>query len=229
MSSCIEFRQFSIALPGVHDEHSPLLTLYGFPPLHDWSGDGRLYAVFVESGDSNCFDLRRRVARRWTLGYLGSAFQVMRDVIHVAGDSVHGGMVCLQTRARWTRPENYIAHYRKVLQAAMPFEALQQQGLIGPTLSFGFSASHLERVRAHTHTVVARPRCAVSEGGWATIAARPLATPDGVADFHWLSAVLRVPGQHALPPSLFRADDAIESLYQRAQSHAHTAHAGTGT
>lgn len=228
MSSCIEFRQFSIALPGVHDERSPQLSLYGFPPLHDWNGDGRLHVVFVEAGDSNCFDLGRRVARRWHLGYLGTAFQVLRDVTHVAADSVHGGGVCLHTRARWTRPENYIAHYRKVLQAAMPFEALAQQACPGPSLSYGFAPAHLERARSHPHTNAARQRCAVSQGEWVTFSAQPLATSEGIADMHWLAGMLRQRDQVRLVPVLTRADSLIENLYERTQTYHHLAHAAAG-
>lgn len=228
MSSCIEFRQFSVALPGVHDERAPQLSLYGFPPLDDWNGDGRLHLVFVEAGDSNCFDFRHRVARRWHLGYLGSAFQVLRDVTLVAADSVHGGGVCLHTRARWTRPETYIAHYRKVLQAALPFEALAQQACPGPALTYGFAAAHLERARAHHYTDTARARCDVSQGNWVTFAARPLATPEGIADMHWLSAILRQRGQSRLVPTLTRADDLIETLYQRAQAYATTSQIAIG-
>lgn len=228
MSSCIEFRQFSIALPGVHDDRSPQLTLYGFPPLHDWNGDGRLHVVFVEAGDSNCFDMGRRVARRWHLGYLGSAFQVLRDVTHVAGDSVHSGGVCLTTRSRWTRPENYIAHYRKVLQSAMPFEAMAQQACPGPSLTYGFASTHLERARNHPHTAEASSRCAVSQGNWVTFPASPLATPEGIADLHWLASLLRQPGQVRLVPVLSRADDLIETLFHRFQSYNLAAHAATG-
>lgn len=228
MSSCIEFRQFSVALPGVHDERSPLLSLYGFPPLHDWNGDGRLHVVFVEAGDSNCFDMGRRVARRWHLGYLGSAFQVLRDVTHVAGDSVHSGGVCLHTRARWTRPENYIAHYRKVLQAAVPYEAIRLAGWTGPSLAYGFAAAHLERARTHPHTEAARPRCETSQGDWATFQAQPLATPEGVADLHWLAAMLRQRGETRLVPTLRRDDSLVESLFERSQAFHRTAKTATG-
>lgn len=114
-----------------------------------------LILVLAELGDNNTLTDEGKVARSWRL--LVSNTEPMRDIISHAGDAESG---YLRLNGRHTQAEGYIRTYRKLIEEAIPSEALLA-GQIQPGLKIilhGLSQSTKEydageRYRMHPHTL----------------------------------------------------------------------------
>lgn len=86
-----------------------------------------VYLAMAEGGDNNLIDNdTNRIAREWYPIALGDALDVMTHIIKGSRDCEWG---CLRfANQRSTKPENYIRHWRKLLDSALSFEKAQQQG-----------------------------------------------------------------------------------------------------
>lgn len=127
MSSFLEFRQIAYKLPfdAPTAKWTEAAERYGIPNkgISGW-GERTVYFVFVEGGDNNVIDENNRVARSWHVSAAGTWHDAFRHICHIAANYVHGGMVCFRSRAHWTKPENYIAKYREVMNSAQGMEEL---------------------------------------------------------------------------------------------------------
>jgi len=210
MSSVIEFRHLAISLPISRALAAIRSIIPEAPGFYDFGADGQLYFTFAEAGCSNVFDtgVSNRIARRWHLAAVGSPYMVLRTASRTAADDVLGGCVCLRTRARWTRPEAYIAAYRTAMERALPFDAL---AAAEPTLSLELNLpasidyqqpwSAREDYRQHLRR--AGRLTGSDQGG--TFHAAPFGCDDGVADLTWLSTL----GMDSFPPAWMVNDRAV--------------------
>jgi hypothetical protein len=88
-----------------------------------------IYFGFAEYGDSNLIEYgSNRIARSWSLAYLDRDYQFMKRVVSGAAECEGGMLRC--SHARYTKPESYIANWRKAMSEAAPLsEYLRFAGL----------------------------------------------------------------------------------------------------
>ena len=86
-----------------------------------------VYLAMAEGGDNNLIDDEtHRIAREWYPIALGDALDVMTRIIKGSCDCEWG---CLRfANQRSTKPENYIRHWRTLLDSALSVEQAQLQG-----------------------------------------------------------------------------------------------------
>lgn len=180
MSSEIEFDRFVTVIKApTGDERKE-------HPLHGWPRgfDVNLYLAFAQVGASNVFDFDDRIAKGWFFAYGGTAYQLIRQVATVAADSVCGGMVCLRSRQNNTKPEAYIAMYRKAMEGATPF-ARVASAWRDDTLTVRIEEAALVKAADHPWTSSIRSR--IEADGTFTTAL--LGTADGYRDMAYLASI----------------------------------------
>lgn len=184
MSSELEFDRFVLAIrapTGNEPENHPL---HGWPAFDGWGHDGNLYLAFAHVGCSNVFDYQNRIAKDWHFAYGGSAYQLIRQVATVAADAVLSGSVCLRSRANWTKPETYIAAYRKAMEDATPFERVASSWR-NDTLKLRIDEEAMARAADHPRTAEVRGRIAAD----GTFTTAKLGSPDGYRDMAYLASI----------------------------------------
>jgi hypothetical protein len=183
MSATLEFRHLALVLPLAQGLAAARNAVPSLPDFDPWHADNRLHLVFTEAGCSNVFDARNRVARDWQLAAVGTAPNVLSAAARVAADEVVGGGVCLRTRQHWTRPEAYIAAYRRALETALPYTALPASLQLEVNLTD--HDQFLERWAGHARYREHLEACGALRGR--TLVCRPTHTTDGLADLFWLA------------------------------------------
>lgn len=184
MSSELDFDRFVIAIKAPTGDEPETNPLHGWPPFGGWGHDGQLYLAFAQVGCSNVFDYNNRVAMDWHFAYGGSVYQLIRQVATVAAEAVCGGGVCLRTRRNWTRPEAYIAAYRKAMEEATPFERVASSWR-DDTLKVRIDEKALEAAAEHPWTAEVRARIAAD----GTFTTAELGTSTGYRDMAYLASI----------------------------------------
>ncbi len=109
-----------------------------------------VYLAMAEGGDNNLIDdATNRIVREWYPVALGDALDVMTRIIKGARDCEWG---CLRfANQRVTKPENYIRHWRHLLDTALSVEQAQLQGYsYSPSIEVVLCHSQLwKRMDAH--------------------------------------------------------------------------------
>lgn len=85
------------------------------------------YFVFVEAGSNNTIDMDNKISRHWHLFACGTKYNCMHRIIAAARD-VHSG--CVRFRNGATLPENYIRHYRHLIDNAVDLAAIRRPGIL---------------------------------------------------------------------------------------------------
>lgn len=227
MSSFLEFRHLALAIPAALALDAVRLGLPDAPGFDAWESDSDRYLVFTEGGDNNVIDHSRsrrgRVSRRWYLMATGTHDEVMQNVTRSAADHVIDGNVCLQTRTRWTLPENYIRAYRDALAHAVSWKDACDVAphlrlrVDLPSEEAGFARPWPARA-AYTEALRATGRLQVNGVSRAAVTAA-LASHAGLADLAWLSTWGNA---NRAPAQLHRDHDtnhAIDRLAEFAKRH----------
>lgn len=83
-------------------------------PVHTSLTPATRYLIAIEGGDNNVYnnDTNKR-SRRWEVCLLGSATQVLKQAVYLAG-ACEGG--CLKPRGQWCTPEAYIRRIRCLIE-----------------------------------------------------------------------------------------------------------------
>lgn len=120
MSQEIEFRHMAWRLPQAGID--AIKRRFPDLPWH-WEYDlqNPHYLVWCEHGSSNTIDEEGKVSRSWNIMAAGTLRACLEVVLNYASD-VHRG--CTRFRNGATKPESYIAHYRKLLEAAPSIDEL---------------------------------------------------------------------------------------------------------
>lgn len=128
MSTSLEFRHLAIKIPRPPSVPGPFLG-----PCAE-----AIYMVLVEDGANNCFDEKNRLARRWSCCMIGGHYLVMRAAIELSLYVERGLTQFYRDGRRGTKPENYIRHYRRLLDNPAPAD-VSEAILSGISVSFSLS------------------------------------------------------------------------------------------
>ena len=85
---------------------------YQWAAFRESTHSGAKFVVAIEGGSNNVWEKTKR-ARSWNVGMLGTADQVLRRAVHVAGACEDGG---LAPSGRNCSPEAYIRRIRRLIE-----------------------------------------------------------------------------------------------------------------
>lgn len=113
MSTTIIFESATavLTLPNAVKQMQEIVGTVDRPHFHERTAAVQHSLIVSEHGSNNCIDYQGRIARHWSVEYVGN--RPMYYVIDCA-KSVEGGMS--RFRSGRTTAESYISHYRKLLK-----------------------------------------------------------------------------------------------------------------
>lgn len=147
MSYTIEYRQRAFLIKPEQFADIVCNDVYGPTVPHITKNGDPLYLLLTESGSNNTYDMHtNKRSRSVQLGLSGTHYSVIRSAI-LAAEYVHSGLLHVHGK-RFSNPEGYVGHIRRILAEAAPIEVLA-----GCVNYLGFLETNLEKTALPRHPV----------------------------------------------------------------------------